>query len=64
MTLRNDCGFHEYTYQDREYIIRAMNIKHAQCTCLYIQMVTKLYYRLHILLHSVTLSTFVIKLQF
>jgi len=38
MTLRNDCGFHEYTYQDREYIIRAMNIKHAQ----YIQMVTKL----------------------
>ena len=28
-------GFHEYTYQDREYIIRAMNTKHAQCTCLY-----------------------------
>ena len=26
-------GFHEYTYQDREYIIRAMNTKHAQCTC-------------------------------
>ena len=25
-------GFHEYTYQDREYIIRAMNTKHAQCT--------------------------------
>ena len=23
-------GFHEYTYQDREYIIRAMNTKHAQ----------------------------------
>ena len=22
-------GFHEYTYQDREYIIRAMNTKHA-----------------------------------
>jgi len=31
-------GFHEYTYQDCEYIIRAM---HAQCTCLYIQLVTK-----------------------
>jgi len=23
-------GFHEYTYQDHEYIIRAMNTKHAQ----------------------------------
>jgi len=23
-------GFDEYTYQDREYIIRAMNTKHAQ----------------------------------
>jgi len=34
-------GFHEYTYQDREYIIRAINTKHAQCTCLYIQLVTK-----------------------
>ena len=33
-------GFHEYT---REYIIRAMNTKHVQCTCLYIQLVTKLY---------------------
>ena len=29
-------GFHEYTYQDHEYIIRAMNTKHAQSqnTCL------------------------------
>ena len=26
----NDYGF---TYQDREYLIRAMNTKHAQCTC-------------------------------
>jgi len=26
-------GFHECTYQDREYIIRAVNTKHAQCTC-------------------------------
>jgi len=26
-------GFHEYAYQDREYIIKAMNTKHAQCTC-------------------------------
>jgi len=25
-------GFHEYTYQDHEYIIRAMNTKHTQCT--------------------------------
>ena len=24
---------HEYTYQDSEYRIRAMNSKHAQCTC-------------------------------
>ena len=23
-------GFHKYTYQDREYIIRAINTKHAQ----------------------------------
>ena len=36
-------GFHEYTYQDREYIIRAMNTKHAQCTGLYIQLLTKPY---------------------
>jgi len=36
-------GFHEYTYQDREYIIRAMNTKHAQCTCLYVQLVTQPY---------------------
>ena len=60
-------GFHEYTYQDCECIIRAMNTKHAQCTCLYIQLVTKLYIwvfysRLHIRLHSVILSTIVIKL--
>ena len=61
-------GFHEYTYQDPEYIIRAMNTKHAQCTCLYIQLVTKPYTygsscsRLHIRLHSVILSTIVIKL--
>jgi len=34
-------GFREYTYQDHEYIIRAMNTKHAQSTCLYIQLVTK-----------------------
>ena len=60
-------GFHEYTYQDREYIIRAMNTKHAQCTGLYIQLVTKPYTygsscsRLHVQLHSVILSTFVIK---
>jgi len=27
MALRNDYGFHEYTYQDSEYIIRAMNTK-------------------------------------
>ena len=27
-------GFHEYTFQDCEYIIRAMATKHAQCTCL------------------------------
>jgi len=26
-------GFHEITYQDCEYIIRAMNTKHTQCTC-------------------------------
>jgi len=26
-------GYHEYTYQDCEHIIRAMNTKHAQCTC-------------------------------
>jgi len=26
-------GFHEYTQQDREYIIRAMTTKHAQCKC-------------------------------
>jgi len=25
--------FHEYTYQDHEDIIRAINTKHAQCTC-------------------------------
>ena len=25
-------GFHQYTYQDREYVIWAMNTKHAQCT--------------------------------
>jgi len=36
-------GFHEYTYQDREYIIRATTTQHAPCTCLYIQLVTKLY---------------------
>jgi len=36
-------GFHEYTYQDSEYIIRAMNTKHARCTCLIIQLVTKPY---------------------
>jgi len=60
-------GFHEYTYQDREYIIRAMNTKHTQCTCLYIQLVTKPYTygsscsRLHVQLHSIILSTFVIK---
>jgi len=63
-------GFHEYTYQDCEYIIRAMNTKHAQCRCLYclyIQLVTKPYTygsscsRLHVQLHSVILSTFVIK---
>ena len=29
----NDYGLHEYTYQDPEYILRAMNTKHAQCTC-------------------------------
>jgi len=23
---------YEYTYQDREYIIRTMNTKHSQCT--------------------------------
>ena len=33
--------FHEYTYQDHEDIIRAMNTKHAQCR-LYTQLVTKL----------------------
>ena len=61
-------GFHEDTYQDREYIIRAMNTKHAQCTCLYIQLVTKPYAfgsscsRLNVRLRSVILSTFVIKL--
>ena len=26
-------GFHEYTYQDHEYIIRTMNTMHAQCIC-------------------------------
>jgi len=26
-------GFHEYIYQDREYIIRDMNSKRAHCTC-------------------------------
>ena len=56
-------GFHKYTYQDREYIIRAMNIKLS----MYIQLVTKPFtcgsscYRLHVQLHSVILSTFVIK---
>ena len=47
-----------------------MNTKHAQCTCLYIQLVnvTKPYTygsscsRLHVQLHSVILSTVVIKL--
>ena len=29
----SDYGFSWYTYQDPEYIIRAMNTKHAQCTC-------------------------------
>jgi len=52
-------GFHEYAYQDCEYIIRAMNTRHAQCKCLYIQLVTKLYtYGSSCLI----LSTFVIKL--
>ena len=57
--------FYEYTYHDREYIIRAMTTK---CTYLYILLVTKPYtYRglpapgLHVGLHSVILSTFVIK---
>ena len=60
-------GFHEYAYQDREYIIRGMNTKHVQCTGLYIQLLTKPYTygsscsRLHVQLHSVILSTFVIK---
>jgi len=27
MALRMIMGFHEYTYQDRDYIIRAMNTK-------------------------------------
>jgi len=50
-----------YTYQDREYIIRTMNTKHAQ-------LVTKPYTyryscsRLHTRLDSVALSTFVIKM--
>jgi len=48
-------SFHEYTYQDREFIIRAIHTKHAQCTC---QLVTKHYTygsscsRLHIRFHS------------
>ena len=35
MVFRNDyiMGFHEYTYQDREYIIKVMSTKHSQCTC-------------------------------
>ena len=33
---------YKYTYQDRDYIIRTMNTKPAQCTC-YIQLVTKPY---------------------
>ena len=51
----------DYTYQDHEYIVRILNTKHAQ-------LVTKPYtYQvswswLHTSLHSVTLSTFVIKL--
>ena len=30
MALRNDYGFHEYTYQDHEYIVRTMITNHAQ----------------------------------
>jgi len=26
-------GFHEYAYQDREYIIRTMNTMHAHSAC-------------------------------
>ena len=58
-------GFHEYTYQDREYVIKAMNTKYAQCTGF--QLLTKPYTygsscsRMHVQLHSVILSTFVIK---
>ena len=61
-------GFHEDTYQDREYIIRAMNTKLSMLSAhAYIPLVTKPYTygsscsRLHVQLHSVILSTFVIK---
>ena len=55
--FRNDYGFciaYEYTYQDREYIIRTMNTEQVQlrfsCSWLYTR------------LHSDALRTFVIKL--
>ena len=36
-------GFHEYTYQDREYIIRAVILSMPNACILYIQLVTKPY---------------------
>ena len=61
-------GFHEYTYRDREYIIRAVILSMPNARILYIQLVTKPYTygfscsRLHVRLHSVVLTSFVIKL--
>jgi len=37
-------GFHEYTYQDREYLIRTGNTMHAQCTCFTVLISGKLHH--------------------
>jgi len=63
-------GFHAWIYLTGPWIhnYRAMNTKHAQCTCYAHQLVTKPYTygfscsRLHVRLHSAVLSTLVIKL--
>ena len=65
ITQGNDNGFtYEYTYQNREYIIRTLNTKHAHCTYYTLSLKSNQVFllRLHIRLHSVILSTFVIKL--
>jgi len=68
LEAKNDHGFtYEYTYQDCEYIIRTMNTIHAQCTVISSTCNQTLYTwftcsRLQVRLHSVILSTFVIKM--